>query len=146
MAYRPSRRRAAQTIAIRTVRYYCRGYLQEIYADRTACMPQNLQASQHSWCKHQDVMQTRCSHDVCATRRHLRHDMMTHRDAFPISHNFYRLRYIIVSIRAHPSTHKKVHHRGLLYTTLEPTLALAAFGTCRRSRQHRLWYSTNADV
>ena len=90
----------------RTVRYYCCEYLQKIYTDRTACMPQNLQASQYSWCKHQDVMLTRCSHDVHATGRHLRLDMMTHRDAFPISHNFYRLRYIMVSIRAHPSTQK----------------------------------------
>ena len=70
-------------------------------------MPQNLQkASQYSWCKHQDVMQTRCSHDVRATGRHLRLDMMTHRDSFPILHNFYRLRYIMVSFRAHPSTRK----------------------------------------
>ena len=89
-----------------TVRYYCCGYLQEIYTDRTACMPQNLQASQSSWCKHQDVMQTRCSHDVRARGRHLRLDMMTHRDAFPISHNFCRLRYIMVSIRTQPSTQK----------------------------------------
>ena len=51
-------------------------------------------------------MQTRCSHDVRATGRHLRLDMMTHRDSFPILHNFYRLRYIIVSFRAHPSTPK----------------------------------------
>ena len=91
----------------RTVRYYCCEYLQEIYTDRTACMPQNLQkVSQYSWCKHQDVMQTRCSHDVRATGRHLRLDMMTHRDSFPILHNFYRLRYIMVSFRAHPSTQK----------------------------------------
>ena len=90
----------------RTVRYYCCEYLQEIYTDRTACMPQNLQASQFSWCKHQDVMQTRCSHDVRATGRHLRLDMMTHRDSFPILHNFYRLRYIMVSFRAHPPTPK----------------------------------------
>ena len=90
----------------RTVRYYCCEYLQEIYTDRTACMPQNLQASLYSWCKHQDVMQTRCSHDVRATGRHLRLDMMTHRDSFPILHNFYRLRYIMVSFRAHPSTQK----------------------------------------
>ena len=90
----------------RTVRYYCCEYLQEIYTDRTACMPQNLQASQFSWCKHQDVMQTRCSHDVRATGRHLRLDMMTHRDSFPILHNFYRLRYIMVSFRAHPSSPK----------------------------------------
>ena len=91
----------------RTVRYYCCEYLQEIYTDRTACMPQNLQkASQYSWCKHQDVMQTRCSHDVRATGRHLRLDMMTHRDSFPILHNFYRLRHIMVSFRAHPSTQK----------------------------------------
>ena len=91
----------------RTEKYYCCEYLQEIYTDRTAYMPQNLQASQYSWCKHQDVMQTRCCHDVRATGRHLRLDMMTHRDAFPISHNVYRLRYIMVSIRAHPSTQKK---------------------------------------
>ena len=91
----------------RTVRYYCCEYLQEIYTDRTACMPQNLQASQYSWCKHQDVMQTRCSHDVRATGRHLRLDMMTHRDSFPISHKFCRLRYIMVSFRAQPSTQKK---------------------------------------
>ena len=58
----------------RTVRYYCCEYLQEVYTDRTACMPQNLQASQYSRCKHQDVMQTRCCHDVRA-RRHLRLDM-----------------------------------------------------------------------
>ena len=90
----------------RTVRYYCCEYLQEIYTDRTACMPQNLQASQFSWCKHQDVMQTCCSHDVRATGRHLRLDMMTHRDSFPILHNFYRLRYIMVSFRANPSTPK----------------------------------------
>ena len=91
----------------RTVRYYCCEHLQEIYKDRTACMPQNLQkASRYSWCKHQDVMQTRCSHDVRATGRHLRLDMMTHRDSFPILHNFYRLRYIMVSFRAHPSTQK----------------------------------------
>ena len=90
----------------RTVRYYCCEYLQEIYTDRTACMPQNLQASQYSWCKHQDVMQTRCSHDVRATGRHLRLDMMTHRDSFPILNKFYRLRYIMVSFRAHPSTPK----------------------------------------
>ena len=77
-------------------------------------------------------MQTRCCHDVRATGRHLRLDMMTHRDAFPISHNFYRLRYIMVSTRAHPSTQKNLHDRGVLYNTL---LALAAFGTCRRSRQ-----------
>ena len=38
--------------------------------------------------------------------RHLRLDMMTHRDSFPILHNFYRLRYIMVSFRAHPSTQK----------------------------------------
>ena len=68
----------------RTVRYYCCEYLQEIYTDRTACMPQNLQASQYSWCKRQDVMQTCCSHDARATGRHLRLDMMTHRDSFPI--------------------------------------------------------------
>ena len=44
-AYRPCRRRAAQTKASRTVRYYCCcGYLQEIYTDRTACMSKNLQA------------------------------------------------------------------------------------------------------
>ena len=91
----------------RTVRYYCCEYLQEMYTDRTACMPQNLLASQYSWCKHQDVMQTRCSHDVRATGRHLRLDMMTNRDSFPILHNFYRLRYIMVSFRAHPSTKKK---------------------------------------
>ena len=127
----------------RTVRYYCCEYLQEIYTDRTACMPQNLQASQHSWCKNQDFMQTRCSHDVRATGRHLRFGIMTHRDAFPISHNFYRLRYIMVSIRAHTHPHKKMNHRGLLYTTL---LALAAFATCRHSRQHRLLYSTYTDV
>ena len=90
----------------RTGRYYCCEYLQEIYTDRTACMPQNLRASQFSWCKHQDVMQTRCSHDVRATGRHLRLDMMTHRDSFPILHNVYRLRYIMVSFRAHPSTSK----------------------------------------
>ena len=90
----------------RTVRYYCCEYLQEIYTDRTTCMPQNLQASQFSWCKHQDVMQTRCNHDVRATGRHLRLDMMTHRDSFSILHNFYRLRYIMVSFRAHPSTPK----------------------------------------
>ena len=70
----------------RKVRYYCCEYLQEIYTDRTACMPQNLQASQFSWCKHQDVMQTRCSHDVRATGRHLQLDMMTHRDSLPILH------------------------------------------------------------
>ena len=52
-------------------------------------------------------MQTRCSHDVRATgRHHLRLDMMTHRDSFPILHNFYRLRYIMVSFRAYPSTQK----------------------------------------
>ena len=51
-------------------------------------------------------MQTRCSHDVRATRRHLRLDMMTHRDSFPILHNSYRPRYIMVSFRAHPSTPK----------------------------------------
>ena len=90
----------------RTVRYYCCEYLQEIYTDRTACMPQNLQASQYSWYKHQDVMQTRCSHDVRATGRHLRLDMMTHRDSFAILHNFYRVRYIMVSFGAHPSTPK----------------------------------------
>ena len=91
----------------RTVWYYCCEYLQEIYTDRTACMPQNLQkASQYSWCKHQDVMQTRFSHDVRATERHLRLDMMTHRDSFPILHIFYDLRYIMVSFRAHPSTPK----------------------------------------
>ena len=49
-------------------------------------------------------MQTRCSHDVRATGRHLRLDVITHRDSFPISHNFYRLRYIMASFRAHPST------------------------------------------
>ena len=90
----------------RTVRYYCCEYLQETCTDRTACMPQNLQASQFSWCKHQDVMQTRCSYDVRATGRHPRLDMMTHRDSFPILHNFYRLRYIMVSFSAHPSTPK----------------------------------------
>ena len=72
-------------------------------------------------------MQTSCSRDVRATGRHLRLDMMAHRDFFPISHNFYRLRYIMVSFRAHPSTQKKLHHRGFLYTTI--ILALAAFGT-----------------
>ena len=41
-----------------------------------------------------------------ATGRHLRLDMMTHRDSFPILHSFYRLRYIMVSFRAHPSTPK----------------------------------------
>ena len=33
--------------------------------------------------------------------------MMTNRDSFPILHKFYRLRYIMVSFRAHPSTQKK---------------------------------------
>ena len=132
-AYRPCRRRAARTIVSRIVRYYyCCGYLQEIYTGRTTCMSQNLQASQYSWCKHQGIMQTRCNHDVRATGRHLRLDMMMTRYAFPISHNFYRLRNIMVSIRAHPSTQKKLHHRKLLFTTLGPTLALAAFGPCRR--------------
>ena len=70
-------------------------------------MPQNLQVSLYSWCKHQDVLQTRCSHDVRATGRDLRLDMMTHRDSFPKLHNFYPLRYIMVSFRAHPSTKKK---------------------------------------
>ena len=36
----------------------------------------------------------------------LRLDMMTHQDSFPISHNFYSLRYFMVSFRAHPSTQK----------------------------------------
>ena len=70
-------------------------------------MPQNLKkASQYSWCKHQNIMQTHCSHGVRATGRHLRLDMMTHRDSFTILHNFYRLRHIMVSFRAHPSTPK----------------------------------------
>ena len=51
-------------------------------------------------------MQTRCIDEVRATGKHLRLDMMTHRDASPISHNFYRLQSIMVSIRAHPSTQK----------------------------------------
>ena len=81
---------------------------------------------------------------VRAMGRHLRLDMMTHRDAFPISHNFYRLRYIMVSIRAHPSTKKNcitedscVLHSDLHLRTLRSDRAGV--------RQHRLWYSTNTD-
>ena len=36
----------------------------------------------------------------------LREGLCDFREAFPISQNVYRLRYIMVSIRAHPSTHK----------------------------------------
>ena len=88
---------------------------------------------------------TRCSHDVVhAMERHLRLDKMRHRDAFPISHNFYRLRYIMVSIRAHPSTQKncitedsRVLHSDLHLRTLRSDRA--------GIRQHRLIYSTNTD-
>ena len=83
---------------IQTVRHACRKTFKRHHS--------TVGASQYSWCKHQDVMQTRCSHDVRATGRHLRLDMVTHRDSFPILHNFYRLRYIMVSFRAHPSTQK----------------------------------------
>ena len=72
-------------------------------------------------------MQTRCSHDIRATERHLQLDM-TDRDASPISHNFYRLLYIMVSI-GHTHPHKK-----------------NASETTPVYRQRRLWYSKNNDV
>ena len=68
---------------------------------------------------------------------------MTQRDAFLISHNCYRLRYILASIRAHPPT-KKNCIRGesciphFIYHTYLRSLRSDRAG----AGQHRLWYST----